>query len=77
MRHIMINGEAISLEGSEFLAQNSDCPMPHYEQNLSNGQTGQFEIKLTAEQFENLEDIPNACDWDKIWVDGEEYEVQA
>lgn len=73
--NITINNEKITLEGQPYLSQDSDSEYPYYEQNLSNGELGQFYIALTQEQFDALEDESTACDWTHIWVNGEEYRV--
>ena len=60
---ITINNEQVTLVGNPYLASNSDCEYPYYEQDLSNGQKGQFPFALPM-------------DWEWLFVDGDEYKVE-
>ena len=70
MRHfIKMEGEKVYLVGEAQLSEDSDCGVPYYEQDLSNGQVGQFPTALDIEESEEL--------WDYIFVEGDEYLIES
>jgi len=62
--YIEIEGTKVYLIGEAQLGHNSDCGIPYYEQDLSNGQVGEFPVE-------------SPMDWEWLFVDGEEFKVKS